>query len=218
MLWGGMCLSTTDSDCNGWEDLEGKKLFVPAKGSVPDIMTQYFLKELGNKTSDQVEIVYSNHVEIAQLIKSGKAHYAVDAQPFVTFNKNNIENYRVISDFVDAWKKTEGNEYAMPNFGIVVNDKFVNENQERIKTFNKELEKAIQWTVDNPSEAGDLAEKYLNANSGLIEQSMPSLNFVYKESSQAKKDIEQYCNVLSSFKSESIGGKMPDEEFYYKNE
>jgi NitT/TauT family transport system substrate-binding protein len=40
--WGGMFLSTTDTNCNSWEELAGKELYVPAKGSVPDILTQFF--------------------------------------------------------------------------------------------------------------------------------------------------------------------------------
>lgn len=218
MLWGGMCLSTTDPNCNTWKDLKGKQLFVPAKGSVPDIMTQYFLKKLGNITGDDMKIVYSNHANIAQFIKSSKAHYAIDAEPFVTFNKKNVKNYRIISDFNDAFKKTQGNEYSMPNFGIVVNGEFSNKNKEQVKKFNEELKKAIQWTVDNPNKAGALAKKYLNANGELIKEAMPNLNFVYKNSIESKECIEQYCKLLSSFKPESIGGKIPDEEFYYKNE
>ena len=80
-FWGGMYLSTTDSNCHKWEDLKGKQLFVPAKGSVPDIMTQHFLNRHGLIIGDSIELVYSNHTEIAQLIKSGKAKYAVDVRP-----------------------------------------------------------------------------------------------------------------------------------------
>ena len=76
-----MYLSTTDSNCHKWEDLKGKQLFVPAKGSVPDIMTQHFLNRHGLIIGDSIELVYSNHTEIAQLIKSGKAKYAVDVRP-----------------------------------------------------------------------------------------------------------------------------------------
>ena len=84
--WGGMYLSTTDPDCSNWEELEGKELYVPAKGSVPDVLTQYFLDQHGLAVGEDVEIVYSSHTEIAQLLSAGTIQYAVDAQPFVTSN------------------------------------------------------------------------------------------------------------------------------------
>lgn len=216
--WGGMYLSTTDLNCNGWEDLKGKQLYVPAKGSVPDIITQHFFSQHGLKIGDNIEVVYSSHPEIAQLIKAEKIKYAVDAEPYVTRNMETIQDYRIVSDFSDEWKKTEGSEYSLPANGIIVNSGFLAENKEVISIFNEEFKKALTWTLDNPAEAGVLAEKYLNADAKLIEKAMPGFNFIYKASINAKKDIEEYCNVLSSFKPESIGGKVPDENFYYKNE
>lgn len=216
--WGGMYLSTTDPNCSKWEDLRGEKLYVPAKGSVPDIMTQHFLNQHGLIIGDSIEIVYSNHNEIAQLIKSGTAKHVIDAEPFVTANKDTIENYRVISDFTNDWKKTEGDDYSMPNFGLTSHNNFLVKNKELVKTFNKELEKALKWAIDNPDEAGVLTGKYLNANPKLIEKAMPNFNFFYRPSLDVQKDIEKYYSVLAIFKPESIGGKIPDENFYYKME
>lgn len=217
-VWGGMYLSTTDSKCYEWEDLKGKQLYVISKGSVPDIITQHFLKQHGLKIGDNIEVVYSTYPEISQLIKLGKIKYAVDGEPFATANQENIDNYRVILDYVDDWKKTEGSECSLPAYGVVANNVFLSKNEELVKIFNQEYQKALEWALDNPREAGALAEKYLNVDGKLIEKAMPKFNFCFKTSVDAKKDIEQYCTVLASFKPESIGGKAPDEDFYYKTE
>lgn len=214
-LWGGMYLATTDPDCNKWADLKGKQLYVPNKGSVPDIITQHFLSQHGLRRGDNIELVYSTHPEIAQLIALDKTKYAIDVEPFVTANKENNENYIVISDYVDEWKKTEGNEYSLPAFGLITNNDFSSKNKELIKTFNEEYKKALEWTLENPNEAGVLTEKHLNLDRKLIEKAMPNFKFDYKTSIDAQKDIEKYCNVLLSFKPASIGGKIPDENFYY---
>lgn len=214
--WGGMYLVTTDKSCNNWEDLKGKQLYVPNKGSVPDVIAQYFLNKHNIKVGSDVEFVYSTHPEIAQLIKSGKAIYAIDAEPFATSNKENISNYNIVSDYVNEWKKSQGDEYDLPASCIITNGKFLSDNEELVNKFNEEYEKALKWTKENPVEASQLAEKYLNSDSNLMEKAIPNIPMLYKTSIEAKSDIEKYYNILLDFKAESIGGKLPDENFYYK--
>jgi NitT/TauT family transport system substrate-binding protein len=213
-VWGGMYLCTTDPACRRWEELKGKQLYVPAKGSVPDLLTQVFLKKHGLKPGEDVELVYSNHAEIAQLLAAGKVKQAIDVEPFVTANRENIPNYQVISDFAVEWRKLQGRAAAMPNFGLVVNGKFVSQNKQLLEMFNIAYRDALDWTVANPREAGELAQKQLNANGKLIEKAMPNFNFVFKTAAAARTDLEKYCRVLMSAKPESIGGKLPEKSFY----
>ena len=213
--WGGMYLSTTDPDCNGWEDLEGKELYVPSKGSVPDILTQYFLSQCGLTVGEDVEVIYSSHTEIAQLLSVGTIKYAVDAQPYVTSNLKKVEGYKVISEFSEEWKLTQGAEYSMPANCMVVSSKYLSGNEGLITVFNQKFEEAIDWSVANPTEAGALAEKYLNANKELIAEAMPGFSFNYMSAADALGHVEKYYEVLLALKPESIGKKLPDEAFYY---
>ena len=213
--WGGMYLSTTDPTCSSWKDLAGKELYVPAKGSVPDILTQYFLSQNGLSIGEDVEVVYSTHIEIAQLIASGTVKYAVDAQPFVSSNQKNIEGYKVISEFTEEWKSTQGEEYGMPGFCVAVNPEYLSGDESVISSFNKELSRAVEWVINNPTEAGTLANTYLNANAELIANAIPDFGFEYKSATDSKKDVEEYFGVLLKLKPESIGNKIPDDDFFY---
>ncbi len=215
--WGGMYLSTTDPECSTWEDLKDKTLYVPAMGSIPDIITQYFCIQHGLKIGENINVVYSSHHEIAQLIELGKIKYAVDAEPFVTRNSQSVEGYKIICDFAKEWKEINESQYNMPANGVITSNTFISNKGEWIERFNLEFEKALQWTTENPDDAAVLAEKYLNADAELIEKAMPNYKFLVKPAMDVKGDIEAYCEVLSSFKPESIGGKIPDEGFYYKN-
>jgi hypothetical protein len=51
-------------------------------GHFDPILSQLLRLSVG----EDVEIVYSSHAEIAQLIAMGTIQYAVDAQPYVTSN------------------------------------------------------------------------------------------------------------------------------------
>jgi len=216
--WGGMVLSTTDPNCTEWEDLQGKELYVPAKGSVPDIFTQYFLRLHGLKIGEDVEIVYSSHAEIAQLLSVGTIRYAIDAQPYVTANSKNVKEYSVISNFSKDWKLTQGDAYSLPASCTVGNTEYVAGNETLITDFNREFAAAIAWTLNHPAEAGVLANQYLNADAELIAEAMPGFCLQYQSASDAWNDITQYYKVLLELKPESIGNAIPDEDFLYSLE
>ncbi|WP_026895701.1 ABC transporter substrate-binding protein [Clostridiisalibacter paucivorans] len=214
--WGVMYLSTTDPKCNQWEDLRGKKLYIPFKSAPPDIVTQYLLKEHGLEVGKDIKIIYSTPSEIAQMVKAEEIEYAMNIEPFITASKIDNKKVRVIFDYMDEWKKIKGTEYDIPNAGIVINNKLLKENKELVTLFEEEYEKALIWTLKNPKESGELVEKYLGLNKDLIEKAIPTLGLNYKQSNDGKKDLNEYYETLLNFKADSIGGKTPNESFYYE--
>lgn len=213
--WGVMYLTSTDDSIKEWKDLKGKELYVPFKSAPPDIVTQHYISKAGLDPQKDVDIRYSTPAEIAQLVKAGKAKYAMNIEPFVTASKAN-KDVRIVFDYMKEWKKLEGKEYSIPNAGIVVSNKFADGNKELVDKFQKEYEKALKWTKENPQETGKLVEKYLKLNGKLIEKAMPNLGLDFKTAQDAKKDSNKYYKVLFDFMPKSVGGKLPNEEFYYK--
>jgi|GEM_PF-1997533 len=212
--WGGMALSTTDSNCHGWKDLAGKELYVPAKGSVPDILTQFFLQQNDLTIGSDVEVVYSSHVEIAQLLSVGTIEYAIDAQPFVTANEKRISGYKAISEFNEEWQKTQGETSAIPANCMVVRKKYLCDNEELIKDFSEKFTESVEWVVANPRKSGMLAEENIKADAQLIAEAMHRFCFDCRSASESQQDIENYYRVLLEMKPECIGGEMPDQAFY----
>lgn len=43
------------------------------------------------------------------------------------------------------------------------------------------------------------------------------MSFIYESAETAKKSLEKYFNILVDYKPETVGGKIPDETFYYKH-
>lgn len=213
--WGVMYMYTTDADVRTWQDLKGKKLYVPFKSAPPDIVTQYLLKENGVKAGEDVEIVYSTPFEIAQLMIAGEIDYAMNIEPYVTAVTMQNENVSVLFDYMEEWKKLKGEETMIPNAGIITNNKFFSENEALVAKFEEEYKKATEWVMANPEEAGALCEQYLGVNAALIGKAMPNMGLHYETSAQAKDDLVMYYESLLDFQKESIGGKLPNEDYYY---
>ena len=215
--WGGMKLVTTDVKCRSWEDLAGKELYVLSKGSVPDILTRFFLTEHSLKIGETIDLVYSTYPEISQLMGLGRIQYAVDGEPYATSNAENIGNYQIIADYTQEWKSAVGDGNALPAYGLAASGSFVSGNGELAQQFAEAFSTTVEWMVNNPEDAGTLAGQQLNVDSSLIANAMPNFNFHCVSAAASKEAVEKYFEILFGYRPESIGGIIPDAGFYFKN-
>jgi len=81
----------------------------------------------------------------------------------------------------------------------------------------EEYEKAINWYKSNQKDASELVVKtlpMLEVN-GLAD-SIDYIKFENINAQNSKKDLEFFFSVLLENDSKIIGGKLPDDNFYYK--
>lgn len=214
-LWGGIYFATTDESCQSWKDLKGKKLYVPNKTSPPDIVTQAILKSYGIDIKNDLEIIYSSHQEISQLMESGNIEYGINVEPFITANKLMNKEIKVVSDFTEEWRRINGKNYNFPVMSLIADDVFVSEKSQLVEVFEEKYYEAAKWVSEHPKEAGEITAKYLNIKSEMTEKAIPNLDFSFRESSLSIEDLKKYYETLLEFNAETIGGKMPDENFYF---
>ena len=99
---------------------------------------------------------------------------------------------------------------------LVANADFAKNNKKLIKKIAALYAKSNEWTVKNPKEAGILAEKAnLGLKAAVAEKSIPNANFIWQDSLTAKKQIESILSVFLQESPQSIGGKLPDDDFYF---
>ena len=212
--WGGLFLASTDPQCLSWKDLEGEELYVPSMGSVPDLATQIFLKENGLTIGKNISVVYSNHVEIAQLLANGTISHAVDVQPFVAAHENELNGYHVVSDFAEAWWKSTDGEYRMPGFCLISKSKSLNVNVQWLNHFNDQFGKAVNFLLASPEESGRLAHDFINADAELISDAIGGFGFSCITAEGAQRDVENYFSVLFGMKEACVGGALPDKTLF----
>jgi len=214
--WGVTYFLTSDPDYKDWSDLKGKTVYVPLKSSPPDALTQYFLGKAGLTPGKDVELIYAPAAEVTQLLVSGKAVYATQLEPQATASMMQNKNIRVATSFENEWKKVTNDGSIVPNAGFGVRNDFLKNNPELVAQFEKEYEKAVNWILENPEEAGKLAEKYLGLKAALVQKAIPRMGLQYKNSYEAKKDLDQFYKILNDFDKTMVGGKIPDEGMLYK--
>ncbi len=213
--WGVTYFVTTDPELTEWSQLKGKTVYVPLQSSPPDALTQFFLNNAGLKVGEDVEIVYSTTAEISQMLAAGTIEYATLIEPQVTAAKMNNSAVRVAFSFEDEWKKVKGDDSIVPNAGFGTTADFIEANPELVAEFEAAYEESLNWVLENPAEAGALAEKYLGLKSALVEKAIPNMGLIYESAMDAKPDLDGFYQLLNDFDESMIGAKVPDEEMYY---
>lgn len=214
--WGVTYFLTSDPNFKSWEDLRGKTVYVPLQSSPPDALTQYFLNSAGLKVGEDVTLQYASMTEVAQLLISGEAKYATLIEPQVTkvLMKNNA--VRVAYSFEKEWQRVADTDKMLPNAGVGAISEFLEESPELAKKFQEEYEKALSWVLENPQNAGELAEKHLGLKAPLIAKSIPTMGLQFKSAQDAKEELQMFYQLLHDFEPKMIGGKIPSEDLYYE--
>lgn len=204
------------SNVNSISDLKGKTIGLSGKGASPDFVLKYLLKE-NNLKEDDITIDYNlDHESTVEEMLDGSLDLGLIPQPHVTTAIMKNKDLRIAVDINKEWKKKNKDiDLAM---GVLVNQKgFGDRNPEVMKIFLEEYKKSIEFTNNRLKESSKLIEKYsILPNKIIAEKAIPSSNIVFINAEKSKKSIDKLLKIYYDFDPKSIGGKLPNDDFYYK--
>lgn len=196
-------------------DLKGKTIGMSAKGSTPDYAMNYILKQ--NNLSDSVELDYAaDHATLAQAVIAKDTKVALLPQPFVTQVTMKNNNVKILLDLNDEWKKISSDESQLYTGCIVVNKEFAENNKDFVNNFLKQYEDSVKWVNKNPGTASLLVEKNeIMPNAALIEKAIPYCGITFSLAKDEKTKLNSFYKILFDSNPASVGGKLPDDAFYF---
>lgn len=215
-VWGSLYLLGNDSTINNWEKLRGKNINIMGRGMTPDILFRYLLKKYDLDPDKDISLDYSfpTHLEMANAIAAGQAKTGVVSEPQASLVLNRNKNVHLIFDLNKEWEKYEG--FPMTQTALLVKKSVLERNPKLVKRIMSACEKSTIWVNRNPGEAANLIVKYgILPDYQTAVNSIPRSNLSFSQASVIKEMIEKYLKVFYDIDPEIIGGKIPDEKFYY---
>lgn len=202
-------------EINSINDLEEKTLGMSAKGSTPDYAMNYILNQ--NDLADKVELDYAlDHATLAQTVIAEDTKAALLPQPFVTQVTMKNNNVKTLLDLNEEWKAATNGESELYTGAIIVNKEFAENNKEFIAEFLKQYEVSVNWVNENPADASVLVEKNeIIPSAVLVEKAIPYCGITYRFAADEKDSINTFYKILFESNPASVGGSLPDEDFYY---
>lgn len=217
---GMVTLVTRDSSISSLADLAGKTITVAGQGATPEFVFRTLLAKTEIPATDVTLDFSLPYPEIASALISDKISYALVPEPFATVAVLNGSSgdkpvKRVLS-LQNEWKNA-GLGDSFPMTLCVINKDYAQAHPEAVRIFLEAYEKSIEWTVTNPQDAGVLVEKYsLGLKAPIAAKSIPQAQYVFISAINGKAAIENLLSVFLEFAPVAIGGKLPDEGFYFK--
>ncbi|HOT22016.1 MAG TPA: ABC transporter substrate-binding protein [Sedimentibacter sp.] len=203
-------------DISSVSQLEGKTLGMSAKGSTPDFAMNYILKQAG--LEGKTELNYAlDHATLAQSVIAEDTRVALLPQPFVTQTTLKNSNVKMLIDLNEAWNDATGGESELFTGCIIINKEFAKNNPEFVDEFLKQYENSVNWVLENQKEASVLTAKHeIMPDAVLVEKALPYCGITFRKAAEAKESLNNFYQILFDSNPASVGGSMPDDEFYFK--
>ncbi|MBQ6059502.1 MAG: ABC transporter substrate-binding protein [Clostridia bacterium] len=196
------------------EDLRGKTIYATGKGTTPEYALTYLLAQHGIDLAADLTVEWkSEPTEIVALMSNQESAIAMMPQPFVTVAQGSVENLNVVLDLTEEWNAlNNGSQFITA--GLIVRTEFAEQYPQQLAKFLEEYKASTAYVNENPKEASVLVENYGITKAPVAEKAIPYCNITYIDGAEMKEALSGYLNVLFEQNPASVGGSLPDDEFY----
>ncbi len=215
-IWGLMSILSRDKSIKSIKDLKGKSIVVPFRNDVPDITFKALLIKEGIDPKKNIKIKYTTNIIDAMSLlvtKMDDTAFMLEPVSSMTLMKDKSLNRNI--DIQKEWGRLFKKGDKIAQAGIVATAN-VNKNKKLVDRFLEEYGKSIKWYQENPAKAGKLVVKNLKMlNPKAVEKSIPFVRFKSVPIAKAKGETEFFFRLLEKEDPKNIGGKVPDDGFYF---
>lgn len=214
--YGTLYLLENGEAVSSLQDLAGKQVYATGMGANPQFIFEYLLAQAGIEPGADIQIEYlPEHSQLAALVANGEAEIALLPEPFVSVAKAKSPNtVRVALNMGEQWKAATGTDLAMG--GVIVRAEFAQEHPEAVEKFLADLAESVAFANDDTAAAAQLcADLGILPNAEVAQTAIPQCSLVCVTGSEAKQSVDAYLGVLYEANPQSVGGSLPDAEFYY---
>lgn len=196
--------------------LKGKTVYMTGKGTSPDWTLQYLLKKAGMSESDLTIEFKSEATEVVSALAQDAEAVGVLPQPFATVAMMQDQEMSINFPLENAWK-----EYSPDGSGIatgvtVVRKAFAEEHPAAVAQFVLDHQASVQSAEEDPASAAALIEEYGIVKAAVAQQVIENFNPMVATTGEAMQTwVSGYLEMLYEIEPDAVGGKLPDEGFYY---
>lgn len=209
---------TTDRALRTLSDLRGKTLVIAGQGSTPEYVIRALLERAGIGQEDIILDFSFPTPEIPAALASGRVAYALLPEPFATVavesTRGTAREARRAIVIRDEWKRAGfGDDFPMTL--CVASRSFAEKRPAELRAFLAAYKSSIEWAVSSPVEAAKAAEAGgVGVRAALGARAIPESALVFVPAREARAEIETLLSVFLARAPNSIGGVLPDGDFY----
>ena len=196
-------------------DLKGRTVYLTGAGTTPEYTFRYLLKEAGLDPDLDVELVFlSEATEVAaRLAAEDSDAVALLPQPYVTSVLMTNSSARIALDLNDAWALY--NDTPIVTGVLAANRAFLEENEDAVRIFLNEYSESSDAVSTDPDGTAELLEAFDIFKAAVIRQAIPYCSITFRTGAECRSCVEAYLKILFDANPASVGGSLPEDDFYY---
>ncbi len=201
-------------------DLKGKTIYAPNKGATPEYVLRHVLKS--NQLDPDKDVTIEFKTEPAECIAALNANHdavAMLPQPFVTAAVAKNKNFHVALDMTKEWDaihQSSDKPSALVTGVVVARKAFIEEHPDLVQTFLEDYKASTSFINEQIDEAAKLVGSFDIVPEAIAKKAIPACNITYIDGQEMKDKLSGYLSVLHSENPKSVGGKLPDDGYYYQ--
>lgn len=225
-VWKAIWLVSRSNDKKTLADFKGQEIVMPFKGDMPHIVFMELAKKQGLNPQNDFKLSYvTTPMDAAQKMIMRRADHAVLIDPVVSTviekTKSGLKSviaptiYRSV-DIQDEWGRLFNTQSEIPFAGMLAGESVLKDTV-FINQFVNEYRKASVWCMENPEETARMVVKHIpQLDEKGIAEAMRNVTLRADNAQEAKARIIDFFTVLHNSKPELVGGKLPNDDFYYE--
>ena len=197
------------------EDLAGKTVLVAAKGSTTEYLLAKLLAFYGLELGvDTFAEWFSNHSEVNAALLSEKGALAMIPEPFVSIAESKSSNVINVLDLNYEWNLATGMD--LPMSSLIVQKSFAEGRPKDVEFLLSDYKASIEFVNTSKGAADLVAEKGFIPELDIAEKAIPGCNLVmFDDRQEGFAILKAFYEILFEADPKSIGGSLPDEDFYH---
>ena len=193
-------------------DLKDKTIYATGQGSTPEYILNYLLDANGLTDSVKVEYIADNSELIAKLA-DGSVEIALLPEPHVSIASAQNENVRVALKINDLW--SEKNDTKLVQGVYIVRTEYLADHKAQVDAFLKDAEESANKVVTDENAAAVIVAQGIIGKEPIAKRAIPNCNITLLKGAEMKASVSAMLKVLFDANPKSIGGAMPNDDFYY---
>lgn len=211
---GVLYVVTSGEEISSVADLKGKTVYSTGKGTTPEYVFNYILRQNGLEPQTDVTVEYKSEAsECAAVMAESENAVAVLPQPYVTAAQLQNENIKIALSLTDEWEKVCDTPLIT---GVTVAQKSViEENTVAFDDFLGEYQASVDFVNENTDEAAELIGGYDIVKAPVAKKALPYCNITLLRGEDMRSAVSGYWNVLFEADPKAVGGTLPDDGAFY---
>lgn len=211
------------SDLTSVSDLKGKTVHTTGRASTPEYIINYLLEKNGmSAVNDVATPLAENQVRVLYHVDGNAAlaamaldntSFAMLPEPAATVATT--KGAKICLSVTEEWSKVCDTKLVQGC--LVVNKEFAKAHPKAIEKFLAAYSDSVDYVNDtaNADAAAKLLVEYgIVPKEAIAKQAIPRANIVCQVGKTMKKDVSGMLGVLFEANPQSIGGKLPSDDFY----